>query len=52
MIYRILDNAYRRIWVPVLGRVLFLFARLIEGRKIEDLPSYEIEDSKSINSVD
>ena len=47
MLYKLLDNAYRHLWVPIFGRIVFFFAALIEGRKINDLPTYKIKINKA-----
>ena len=46
MLYKLLDNGYRHLWVPIFGRILFFFAALIEGRRINDLPTYKINKLK------
>ena len=44
---KILKNAYSRIWVPVLGRILSAFIPLLEGEPPKKKPTYDIDDDKS-----
>ena len=41
-----LKNAYRKIWVPVMGRFLTRLIPLIEGKSPEKLPTYDIDGDK------
>ncbi len=38
-----LKNAYKRIWVPVMGRLLTRLVPLLEGKPPKDLPTYDID---------
>ncbi len=52
MVFKFLNAAYKNIWVPLFGRVLFRFVRLIEGNDSTIKPTYKIDDqSKSYSSV-
>ncbi len=43
-----LKLAYKKIWVPVLGRILSRFIPLFEGKEPDKLPTYDIDsDQKS-----
>ena len=45
MFFKILDSAYKTIWVPVFGRILYKFSSLIEGRSTIEQPTYKIKDN-------
>ena len=38
-----LKSAYKRIWVPVMGRILSKLIPLLEGKSPKDLPTYDID---------
>jgi len=38
-----LKSAYKKIWVPVMGRLLFRLIPLIEGKVPNKLPTYDID---------
>ena len=38
-----LKSAYKKIWVPVMGRLLSSLIPLIEGKPPSKLPSYDID---------
>tara|TARA_Y100001968_G_C19268659_1_gene673039 strand:- start:163 stop:327 length:165 start_codon:yes stop_codon:yes gene_type:complete len=40
---KILKNAYKRFWVPVMGRFVFKFISLLEGKVPKNLPTYDID---------
>ena len=40
---KILKNAYKRFWVPVMGRLISNLIPLIEGKSPEKIPSYDID---------
>ena len=44
---KILKNAYTKIWVPVMGRIITKFIPLFEGESPEKPPTYEIDGKKS-----
>ena len=44
---KILRNAYKRFWVPVLGRFLSKFIPLIEGKDPIKRPTYDIDGDKT-----
>ncbi len=53
MFYKILDIAYRKLWVKIFGRILFSFVKVIEGRDTDSTkPTYEIDVPSSISSLD
>tara|TARA_Y100001968_G_C19173732_1_gene626954 strand:+ start:528 stop:674 length:147 start_codon:yes stop_codon:yes gene_type:complete len=43
-----LKNAYKRIWVPIMGRLLSRLIPLLEGKPPNDLPTYDIDGDKKI----
>ena len=44
----ILKNAYKKFWVPVLGRFVSRLIPLIEGKSPEKKPTYDIDGDKNI----
>ena len=43
-----LKSAYKKIWVPVLGRIVSRLIPLIEGKAPNESPTYDIDgDQKS-----
>ena len=52
MIFNILNKAYKGIWVPLFGRVLFRFVDLIEGQPPSEKPTFQIKDSISFDVDD
>ena len=43
-----LKSAYKRIWVPIMGRLISRLIPLIEGKSPNKLPTYDIDgDHKS-----
>ena len=47
-----LKSAYKKIWVPILGRLLSKLIPLIEGKSPSKLPTYDIDGDhrKDLNS--
>ena len=45
-----LKSAYKRFWVPVMGRLLARLIPLLEGKPSEDLPTYNIDGDQKDNS--
>ena len=43
----ILKTAYKKFWVPVLGRLISRLIPLIEGKKANETPTYDIDGDKS-----
>ena len=41
-----LKNAYKRFWVPVMGRLLAKLIPLVEGKKPNHSPTYDIDGDK------
>ena len=39
----IIKIAYKRIWVPVMGRLISRFIPLFEGKSPDNLPTYDID---------
>ncbi len=39
-----LKSSYKRIWVPVMGRLLSIFVPLIEGKVAKKKPTYDIDN--------
>ena len=45
-----LKNAYKKIWVPIMGRFLSFFIPILEGKKPDKLPTFDIDgESKEKN---
>ena len=44
---RLLKNSYKRFWVPVMGRFVTRLIPLLEGKKPEKKPTYDIDGDKS-----
>tara|TARA_Y100001968_G_C19209692_1_gene644113 strand:+ start:460 stop:603 length:144 start_codon:yes stop_codon:yes gene_type:complete len=40
---KILKNAYKRFWVPVMGRLVSKLIPLFEGKPPEKAPTYDID---------
>tara|TARA_B100000700_G_scaffold330361_1_gene456203 strand:+ start:1912 stop:2055 length:144 start_codon:yes stop_codon:yes gene_type:complete len=38
-----LKFAYKKFWVPVMGRILAKVIPIIEGKKPDNLPTYDID---------
>tara|TARA_Y100001968_G_C18705794_1_gene413425 strand:+ start:118 stop:264 length:147 start_codon:yes stop_codon:yes gene_type:complete len=46
-----LKNAYKNLWVPVMGRLISTLIPLIEGKSPNKKPTYDIDgDQKSIKN--
>ena len=43
---KILKNAYKNFWVPVMGRFISAFIPLLEGKETEKIPTYDIDGDK------
>tara|TARA_B100000965_G_scaffold402192_2_gene427588 strand:- start:449 stop:583 length:135 start_codon:yes stop_codon:yes gene_type:complete len=41
-----LKNAYKKIWVPVMGRLVTKLIPLVEGKPPKELPTYDIDGDK------
>ena len=44
---KILNNAYKRIWVPLMGRIVTILIPLFEGKAPKNKPTYDIDGEKS-----
>ncbi len=44
---KILKNAYKRFWVPVMGRFVSKLIPLLEGKPPKTTPTYDIDGDKS-----
>tara|TARA_B100000945_G_scaffold280352_1_gene247324 strand:+ start:930 stop:1076 length:147 start_codon:yes stop_codon:yes gene_type:complete len=42
-----LKIAYKKVWVPVMGRLLSRLIPLIEGKSPNELPTYDIDGDKN-----
>ena len=49
MIFNMLNQANKSLWVPILGRVLYRFVDFIERKPPNEKPTYQIKDSVSIH---
>ena len=48
---KILKTSYKKIWVPVMGRILSRLIPLLEGRKPSKSPTFDIDgDLKTKNN--
>tara|TARA_B100000579_G_scaffold435836_1_gene460105 strand:- start:1254 stop:1409 length:156 start_codon:yes stop_codon:yes gene_type:complete len=45
---KILKTAYKRFWVPVLGRLVSRLIPLLEGKEPEKMPTYDIDGDKKL----
>ncbi len=45
-----LKTAYKKFWVPVMGRLLSKFIPLLEGKPPNKLPTYDIDGEKINNN--
>tara|TARA_B100001250_G_C19762188_1_gene773000 strand:- start:32 stop:178 length:147 start_codon:yes stop_codon:yes gene_type:complete len=45
-----LKSAYKRLWVPIMGRLLSKLIPLIEGSKPIDNPSYDIDGNQKLEN--
>tara|TARA_Y100001968_G_scaffold16399_1_gene13070 strand:- start:328 stop:480 length:153 start_codon:yes stop_codon:yes gene_type:complete len=45
-----LKNAYKKLWVPLFGRLLSNFIPIIEGKPPEKSPTFDIDGEHSENS--
>ena len=43
---KVLKKAYKNIWVPVFGRLISGLIPLLEGKKPENQPTYDIDGEK------
>ena len=41
-----LKSAYKRFWVPVMGRLISRLIPLLEGKEPSELPTYDIDGDK------
>ena len=48
---KILKNAYKNLWVPVMGRILSKLIPLLEGKEPKDIPTYDIDFDKKKEGV-
>ena len=39
-----LKNLYKRFWVPVMGRLISRLIPLLEGKKPQKIPTYDIDN--------
>tara|TARA_Y100001968_G_C19291486_1_gene684438 strand:- start:182 stop:334 length:153 start_codon:yes stop_codon:yes gene_type:complete len=47
---KILKNAYKRIWVPIMGRFVSRLIPYLEGKSPEKLPTYDIDGDKKMKN--
>ena len=47
--FNFLNKAYKTLWVPIFGRLLFRFVDLIERKPPNEKPTYRIKDSVAID---
>ena len=46
----LLKNAYKKIWVPVFGRLISGLIPLLEGKTPENKPTYDIDGEKKLKN--
>ena len=46
----IFKNGYKKIWVPIMGRFLSFFIPILEGKRPDKLPTYDIDGNNSVKS--
>ena len=46
---QVLKNAYKKLWVPFMGRFVSRLIPLIEGKAPEKIPTYDIDGEKKVN---
>ena len=46
---KILKNAYKNFWVPVMGRLISGLIPLLEGTTPKKIPTYDIDGEKKQN---
>ena len=46
----LLKNAYKKIWVPVFGRLISGLIPLLEGKTPEKKPTYDIDGEKKFKN--
>ncbi len=52
MFFNIMNKAYKSLWVPIFGRILFRFVSFIEGKPPAEKPTYNISDVNNIKTED
>tara|TARA_Y100001968_G_C19374249_1_gene726732 strand:+ start:1349 stop:1504 length:156 start_codon:yes stop_codon:yes gene_type:complete len=45
---QILKASYKKIWVPVMGRILTILIPLFEGKSPNKLPTYDIDGDQKV----
>ena len=48
---KILKNAYKSFWVPVMGRLISGLIPLLEGKSPEKAPTYDIDSEKGRRGI-
>tara|TARA_B100000945_G_C20025794_1_gene432136 strand:- start:328 stop:471 length:144 start_codon:yes stop_codon:yes gene_type:complete len=43
---KLLKNGYKRLWVPVMGRIISRLIPILEGKAPEKIPTYDIDRDK------
>ena len=41
-----LKTAYKKFWVPFMGRIISLLIPLLEGKRPNEVPTYDIDGEK------
>ena len=47
-----LKTSYKKIWVPVMGRILSILIPLLEGRKPNKKPTFDIDGDQNTKNND
>ena len=50
--FKLLKYLYVNFWVPVFGRILSVFIRIIEGKEVNQKPTYDIDNINKTNDGD
>tara|TARA_B100000902_G_scaffold310769_1_gene300460 strand:+ start:37 stop:192 length:156 start_codon:yes stop_codon:yes gene_type:complete len=49
---QILKTSYKKIWVPVMGRILSILIPLLEGKAPNKIPTYDIDGDQKTEKND
>ncbi len=45
MFFKVLNQVYKSVWVPIFGRALYRFVYFIERKPPNEKPTFKIKDS-------
>ena len=49
---KLLKTSYKKIWVPVMGRLLSRLIPILEGRKPSKIPTFDIDGGQNTKNND